>query len=143
MKKHTNFPMFTYGTLMVGERNHTEVLLQNMVGYKKAEIQGQLFYYEEKDFPALTVGTETIEGQLFYFDNLDAVIPFTHQLEGFIAPHHQDNMYNFEVAEVETEDGEVVKAFVYRINPHLLTSQGDKFSLIEAHSWKTFKNRKG
>lgn len=141
MSPHKNFPIFVYGTLMLGERNHVDILQKNLLHHKNAEIQGQLHYYEEKDFPALTVGTRKIEGQLFYFDNLDTVMAFTHKLEGYIAPNHQGNMYHLELAEVETEDNELVQAFVYRVNPHLFTSRADKFSMIQENAWKTFKNR--
>jgi len=141
MDRSESFPMFVYGTLMLGERNHAEVLRKNLLYYIKAEIQGQLYYYDEEDFPALTVGRKKIKGQLFYFDSLDDVLQFTHKLEGYIAPDHKDNMYHFEIAQVVTEANEIVQAFVYRINPQLLSSQANKFSVIEEDSWKTFKNR--
>ena len=134
--------MFAYGTLMVGDRNHHEVVKKNLLKYENASISGQLHYYADKDYPALTVGNQKIHGQLFYFDNMADVLAVTNEIEGYIAPHHEDNMYHLEIAEVETESGDKVLALVYRINPSLLEQASNGFEAMTETSWKLFKNRK-
>ena len=132
-------PIFVYGTLMVGERNYIDSLHKNLISHEEASVKGELYYYRKEDYPALAEGTHTVKGQLFYVKNLDKVLPPLDVIEGYIAPHHPENMYDRQILDVKTASGEMKKAYAYVINPRLLHDEPDEFMLMDIHCWKTFK----
>lgn len=140
MLKHqeTVLPIFVYGTLMVGERNYIDVLHDNLMHYQNAKAKGTLYYYKKEDYPALMRGNHWIEGQLFYVTKLQDVLKPLDKIEGYISKSHPDNMYDREIIEVVTDDGQHLKAYAYMINPNLFQQERQEFSLLAEHSWKKF-----
>ena len=137
--QENELPIFVYGTLMLGERNYIEILHENLEHHESASVKGELYYYRKEDYPALADGIHTVQGQLFYVKNSDKVLPSLDVIEGYIAPHHPENMYDRKILDVKTASGEIKKAYAYVINPRLIELEPNEFSLMETRCWKTFK----
>lgn len=143
MLKHqeTVLPIFVYGTLMVGERNYIDVIHNNLTHVENAKVKGTLYYYKKEDYPALMPGDSWIEGQLFYVNELKDVLKPLDEIEGYISKNNPNNMYDREIVDVVTEEGKLLKAYVYRMSSNLFKRECHEFSKMRELSWKKFNQK--
>jgi gamma-glutamylcyclotransferase (GGCT)/AIG2-like uncharacterized protein YtfP len=143
MAGHEHLPIFVYGTLMTGERNHFQALAAHIVRYEPATILGTLYYYRTEDYPALSEGTHRVTGQLLHVKNLPEVLDTMNRIEDYRGPGDPDNMYDFSICTAHTATGHDVRAYVYRINPRLLQTHAAEFSVIDSGDWVQFRRGRG
>lgn len=107
-------PVFVYGTLRPGGRNHDRFLRGRTAAARPARLSGAVLY-EGPGFPYAVAGPEgEIRGELLtltagrYAETLAAL----DELEGYV-PGGAGNLYDRLVCEVSLEDGARARCWVY------------------------------
>ncbi len=128
--------MFTYGTLMCGNRNYMKYLYKKVVSIEPAYIKGKLFHLHDYNCPGLIEGNEDVYGEyITYIDNEnDDVEKAVDNLENVFHPKEPLHY---------TKEKKVIKVNNKDINTYCYICQN-----IESHnkqhvlsgSWREFKN---
>ncbi|MGX1194157.1 gamma-glutamylcyclotransferase [Metabacillus sp. SLBN-84] len=124
-----NVHLFIYGTLRHGESNFT-YMKGALCLAEQARTSGRL-YDTGEGYPAMTAESGAVYGELFELDeeNLEKI----HELEGYFAENHQDNLFELKEITVMTDTGEF-RALSYIMN----TSKTTRMKQIQSGDWKEY-----
>ncbi len=107
-----SYPFFVYGTLRPGENNYQRLLADVSSLERRATLAGASMY-AGPGFPYVARGgVGVVTGDLIWVNDYDQTLRRLDQLEGFRGPE-ADNHYDRALAEVVTDSGEPVAAWVY------------------------------
>jgi len=109
-----NLPFFVYGTLIPDQPNYY-LWKDSIVSTKNGLIKNyQLF--DMGHYPMIVQSNgNTVHGMLMYIKNEDytKVTKIIDNLEGYNPENHGSSAYNREMREIELENGEIEKAWIY------------------------------
>ena len=109
-----NLPFFVYGTLIPDQPNYY-LWKDNIVSTKKGRIKNyQLF--DMGHYPMIVESEENnVEGMIVYIKTEDysKITKIIDNLEGYNPEKHGISAYNREIRDIELEDGEIEKAWIY------------------------------
>lgn len=131
MKNHGH--VFVYGTLKEGGY-YSKSFDEERVSAKPAKLTGATMF-DLGHFPGIVIdGVGTVRGELHLYKEFTDVVRRFDRIEGHRKRNHDGNLYNKHVVEVETEDGEKVKAMVYTLNTHRISVEGRE--KVEDGTWQ-------
>ncbi|WP_282033456.1 gamma-glutamylcyclotransferase [Metabacillus indicus] len=121
--------LFVYGTLRHGESNFTYMKEASCIA-EQARTSGKL-YDTGEGYPAMTAESGAVYGELYVLDkeNLERI----HELEGYFAENHQNNLFDLKEVTVMTDTGEF-HALTYVMNE----SRTSGMKQIESGDWKEY-----
>ena len=109
-----NLPFFVYGTLIPNQPNYY-LWKDSIVSTKDGLIKNyQLF--DMGHYPMIVESEgNNVHGMLMYVKNEDytKVTKIIDNLEGYNPEKHGSSAYNREIRDIELEDGEIEKAWIY------------------------------
>ena len=109
-----NLPFFVYGTLIPDQPNYY-LWKDNIVSTKNGLIKNhQLF--DMGHYPMIVESKgNNVNGMLMYVKNEDygKITKIIDNLEGYNPENHGSSAYNREIRDIELEDGEIEKAWIY------------------------------
>ena len=107
-------PFFVYGTLIPNQPNYY-LWKDSIVNTKKGIIKNyQLF--DMGHYPMIVESKgNNVHGMLMYIknENYEKIAKTIDNLEGYNPENHGSSAYNREIRDIELEDGEIEKAWIY------------------------------
>lgn len=113
-----HLPVFVYGTLRPGEKNHPAYLAGRTLAELPASISGQLYFVADGGYPYVIEGEGRVWGELIriapahYTTTLKAL----DALEEYDPANEKDSVYVRRAALVRLADGSEERAWVYYWN---------------------------
>ena len=109
-----NLPFFVYGTLIPDQPNYY-LWSDSIVSTKNGLIKNhQLF--DMGHYPMIVESKgNNVHGMLMYIknENYEKIAKTIDNLEGYNPENHGSSAYNREIRDIELEDGEIEKAWIY------------------------------
>lgn len=123
--------IFVYGSLKIGGR-FSHGFEEKRVSVRPATLKGTLYKWK---YAALALaGDRTIHGELHLYKDFSTVVRRMDRIEGFHKRNDENNLYNKNVVEVKTEDGNKTRAITYTLNTHRISVEGCE--IIEDGVWQ-------
>ena len=141
MISHDIIPFFVYGTLIPEQPNYY-LWKDSIVAIKKGLIQNyQLFDMGHYPMIVESEGNK-VHGMLMYIKNedYDKITKVIDNLEGYNPEKHGISAYNREIRDIELENGESKKAWIYIGNKEYINEE----NAVEGGNWvKHISNKEG
>ena len=133
-------PLFVYGSLMQGFWNEEKYLKGKVVRREQGKTCGQLYHIENKGFPALIEGMDTVYGEVIWVKNFPEVVRELDKMESFSKSKKDRSQYLRVVQPVLIEDQEI-EAYIYRYNPRAELNRDDQLKPIPSGTWRKFMKK--
>lgn len=113
-----NLPLFVYGTLRPGEKNHRRYLQGRIVRSCPAVVRGRLFFVLDGGYPYLQPGDSTVKGDLVFLQpaSRQATMAEIDRLEEYDPGNERGSVYLRRRTRARTADGAMHTAWVYYWN---------------------------
>ena len=138
MKK---LPFFVYGTLIPDQPNY--YLWKESIADTKNGIIRNYQLFDMGHYPMIVKSEgKNVEGMVMYIktEDYDKITKIIDNLEGYNSENHGDSAYNREIHNIELEDGELVKAWIYTGNEKYIRKE----NTVEGGNWvKHMSGKKG
>lgn len=133
-------PFFVYGSLMQGFWNEEKYLKGKVIRREPGKTNGRLYHIENKGFPALIEGTESVYGEVIWVNNFQKIVCELDQMESFSESKKQKSQYIRVVKSILLENQEI-EAYVYRYNSEAELNQDDQLHPIPSGAWREFMKK--
>lgn len=133
-------PVFTYGTLRVGEGNWSWALRGKTISNEVATLTGARMF-DNVGFPYVTmtdsVESDIVVGDLFYIrdDLYTQVVADLDGLEGFRGEGLTSNLYDRKIVTITTATGEQVEAYTYLVGADMYERRVRDYPVIVGGNW--------
>ena len=107
-------PFFVYGTLIPDQPNY--YLWKDSIADTKNGIIKNHQLFDMGHYPMIVESDENnVEGMIIYIktEDYDKISKIIDKLEGYNPEKHGDSAYNREIRDIELENGELEKAWIY------------------------------
>ena len=107
-------PFFVYGTLIPDQPNY--YLWKDSITNTKKSIIKNYELFDMGHYPMIVESEgNNVHGMLMYIKNEDyeKIAKIIDNLEGYNPENHGSSAYNREIRDIELEDGEIEKAWIY------------------------------
>ena len=107
-------PFFVYGTLIPDQPNY--YLWKDSIANTKEGMIKNYQLFDMGHYPMIVESNgSTVYGMLMYIKNEDyeKITKIIDNLEGYNPENHGSSAYNREIRDIELEDGEIEKAWIY------------------------------
>lgn len=111
-------PVFVYGTLLAGEKNHAAYLAGRYLARQAATARGRLFFEPEGGYPLLLPGTGLVRGELYQLApaTYDETLAALDALEEYDPRDETRSVYLRRKTRVVPEGQPACRAWVYYWN---------------------------
>lgn len=131
-------PLFVYGTLMTGFRNHDKLLAPHIKETRPACIEDvSLWHVKDAGYPVIIPGTGTVKGELIYLKDFAAAIPGLDLLEGYTGDPRESTYVRLIKPVVDLETGAETDAHIYWYNRSVAEIRGPVIEIPEG-DWRVF-----
>lgn len=138
MARTKEVKVFVYGTLMKNFRNYYKYLDGNVISFKIATTNGEMYHLNKKDCPAMVYGNNTIHGEVMTFRD-DEELTLLRQMDSMEEYFEGSSklMYKREEITICYDDKREDRAFAYIfINKELLNKDDSEY--IEHGDWAKY-----
>jgi len=133
-------PFFVYGSLMQGFWNEEKYLKGKVIRRVPGKTNGRLYHIENKGFPALIEGMETVYGEVIWVKDFKEVVCELDDMENFSESKKHKSQY-VRVVQPVMMNGQSIEAYIYRYNPEADLNRKDKLSPIPNGAWREFMKK--
>ncbi|BES63569.1 gamma-glutamylcyclotransferase [Gottschalkiaceae bacterium SANA] len=133
-------PFFVYGSLMKGFWNEEKYLKGKVIRREAGETNGKLYHIENKGFPALIEGSETVFGEVIWVKNFPEVVRELDEMESF-SKSEEDRSQYLRVIQPVLLDNREIEAYIYRYNPKAELNRDDQLMPIPSGTWRKFMKK--
>lgn len=136
-------PLFVYGTLLSGFKNHEIYLKQSTKEMHPARIRDvSLWHARDSGYPVIVDGSSEVTGELVWLKNFEVSIPEMDLLEGYNADPRASTYVRVAKCVVDLESGKAVNAYVYWYNRSIAEISGPVIE-IPSGNWREFMGTDG
>jgi gamma-glutamylcyclotransferase (GGCT)/AIG2-like uncharacterized protein YtfP len=116
--REEQFPVFVYGTLRPGEKNHPHYLAGRTVDEVPATAEGQLFFVADGGYPYVVPGPGRVSGELIHLDprHYEKTLQAIDALEEYNSGDEAHSVYLRRRTTVILADGSRTAAWIYYWN---------------------------
>ncbi len=130
--------IFVYGSLRSDMFNYNKLLKGKTSKVNKGTIKGQLFHLENKGYPAVITGENTIYGELMELKDFKQTLKELDELENYTDNEGIECEYLRREVEVQLEDNSIEKAYYYEYNTGSNKNSEDNLIPVNHGDWKEF-----
>jgi gamma-glutamylcyclotransferase (GGCT)/AIG2-like uncharacterized protein YtfP len=125
---------------MKGFWNEEKYLTGKVTRRGSGVTKGRLYHIENKGYPALLEGNETIHGEIIWVEPFQEVVKALDAMEAYSKSQIQSSQYMRVVQHVTMGDQEL-DAYVYRYNPQAEVNRDDQLYPISNGAWRDFMKK--
>ena len=131
-------PIFVYGTLQTGFRNHKAYLAEYSRTIRPAKVRhASLWHIEEAGYPVITDGTGDVYGELVWLNNFKEAIPGMDLLEDYDGDPETSTYVRKLKTVYDAESGVTYEAYIYWFEREVSTIDGHVIPVPDGN-WRRF-----